>query len=183
MTETYMGPEFRPTDYQRGMIALVGDDDPADIQAGAAAAWRELLAEAGDDLAIRPEPAEWSVLELLGHTLDGEIISAARYRWVLSEERPDVVAFDQDDWVTALHAGPAAPETDPEVLLSAFAALRAADLALWRATPDAGRRRVGIHRERGPESMGLQFILIAGHDRFHLDQARHSLAQVRAARG
>ena len=183
MTETYMGPQFRPTDYQRAMISLVGEDDPAEVQARAAAAWRELLAGAGDDRAIRPEPSEWSVLELLGHCVDAEIVCAARYRWALSEERPDIVAFDQDDWVTALHAGPAAPEVDPELLLATFAALRAADLALWRATPDVGRRRVGIHRERGPESLGLQFVLIAGHDRFHLDQARRALAHVRAARG
>lgn len=182
MTETYMGPEFRPTDYQRGMLAIVDEDDPADIQAGAAAAWRDLLAEAGDDLSIRPEPGEWSVLELLGHCVDAEIVCAARYRWALSEERPDIAAFDQDDWVTALHAGPAAPEADPELLLATFAALRAADLALWAATPEAGRRRAGMHRERGPESYGLQFVLIAGHDRFHLDQARRALGQVRAAR-
>jgi len=183
MTETYMGPEFRPTDYQRGMIALVGDDDPADVQAGAVAAWRALIDDAGTDLATRPEPREWSVLELLGHVLDAEITVAFRYRAAVAESRPDIVPFDQDDWVAALHAGPKAPEIDAEALLSTFTALRAADLALWTATPDAGRRRVGIHRERGPESFGLQFVLIAGHDRFHVDQARRALAQVRAARG
>jgi hypothetical protein len=182
MTETYMGPDFRPSDYQRGMIALVGDDDPADVQAGAVAGWLEMLERAGDDLAIRPEPGEWSVLELLGHFVDAEISYAARYRWILAEEGPDIVGFDQDDWVTALHAGPGAPEADADLLLSTFAALRAADIALWTATSDAQRRRVGIHRERGPESYGLQFVLIAGHDRFHLEQARRALAQVRTAR-
>ena len=183
MTETYMSPEFQPTDYQRGMLAIVGDDDPADVQAGAAAAWRALLEEAGGDTAVRPEPTEWSVLELLGHVVDAEIVVAFRYRSVVAESRPDIVPFDQDDWVAALHAGPSAPEADPEALLSTFSALRAADLALWARTSDAGRRRVGMHRERGPESFGLQFVLIAGHDRFHLDQARVALAQVRAARG
>ena len=37
MTETYMGSEFRPSDYQRGMLEIVGGDDPATIQEGAAA--------------------------------------------------------------------------------------------------------------------------------------------------
>ena len=183
MTETFMGPEFRPTDYQAGMLELVGVDDPADVQAAAAAAWRALVDEAGDDLAVRPEPAEWSALELLGHVLDAEITVAFRYRAAVAESRPDIVPFDQDDWVAALHAGPAAPESDPEALLATFATLRAADLALWARTSDTGRRRVGIHRERGPESFGLQFVLIAGHDRFHLDQARRALARVRGARG
>jgi hypothetical protein len=183
MTETYMGPDFRPTDYQRGMLEIVDGDDPAAIQAAAPAGWRAILQEAGDDLAIRPVPGEWSVLELLGHAVDAEIVAAVRYRADVAEDRPDIVPFDQDDWVAALHAGPSAPEADPEALLATFAALRAADLALWARTAAAGRRRVGLHRERGPESMGLQFVLIAGHDRFHLDQARRALAQVRAARG
>jgi hypothetical protein len=181
MTETYMGPEFRPTDYQRGMLEIVGEDDPAAIQAAASADWRRILDEAGDDLAVRPAPGEWSVLELLGHAVDGEIVAAVRYRADVAEDRPDIMPFDQDDWVAALH-GDGGPESDPDTLLATLAALRAANLGLWVRTSDDGRRRVGMHRERGPESFGLQFVLIAGHDRFHLDQARRTLETVRAGR-
>jgi hypothetical protein len=42
----------------------------------------------------------------------------------------------------------------------------------------ADRERFGVHRERGPESYALTFTLIAGHDRFHLAQARRALAAV-----
>ena len=52
--------------YQRHLVGLVGDDDPADAQATAADAWRELIREAGARVAERPEPDEWSVLECLG---------------------------------------------------------------------------------------------------------------------
>jgi hypothetical protein len=34
---------------------------------------------------------------------------------------------------------------------------------------------VGLHAERGPESYELTFRLLAGHDRFHLGQARRAL--------
>ena len=64
-----------------------------------------------------------------------------------------------------------------------FDALRAANLDLWRRTPVEDRARFGIHSERGPESYELTFRLAAGHDRFHLDQARRSLAAVREAAG
>ena len=64
-----------------------------------------------------------------------------------------------------------------------FDALRAANLDLWRRTPVADRARFGVHSERGPESYELTFQLAAGHDRFHLDQARRSLAAVREAKG
>ena len=66
-------------------------------------------------------------------------------------------------------------------LLALFEPLRAANLALWRRTSEADRERIGLHRERGPESYRLTFTLIAGHDRLHLDQARRALAAVRGA--
>jgi hypothetical protein len=71
------------------------------------------------------------------------------------------------------------PVEEPEPMLQLFEALRAANLALWKRTPPKLRERVGVHRERGPESDGLSFTLIAGHDRFHLDQATRALALVR----
>ena len=46
---------------------------------------------------------------------------------------------------------------------------------LWARTPEAERGRVGLHAERGPESYDLTFRLLAGHDRFHLAQARRAL--------
>jgi hypothetical protein len=38
-----------------------------------------------------------------------------------------------------------------------------------------------MHAERGPESVDLTFRLMAGHDRFHLAQARRALDAVRAS--
>jgi hypothetical protein len=43
---------------------------------------------------------------------------------------------------------------------------------------DEPRARIGIHPERGPESFALTFMLLAGHDRFHLAQAERALAAV-----
>jgi hypothetical protein len=52
---------------------------------------------------------------------------------------------------------------------------------MWaRSTPEE-RARVGMHAERGPESLELNFRLIAGHDRFHLAQAEKALRLVREA--
>ena len=60
-------------------------------------------------------------------------------------------------------------------------ALRRANLALWARSTEEERARFGVHSERGPESYDLTFTMIAGHDRFHLDQARRALAAVTAA--
>ena len=73
------------------------------------------------------------------------------------------------------------PGGGPDDLPAVFEPLRRANLALWARTPEDGRARLGRHRERGPESFALSFTLIAGHDRFHIAQARRALDQVRRA--
>jgi hypothetical protein len=165
-----------PQAYQRRLVGLVGYDDPAAVQAATAASWRALVDEAGPDLRTRPAPGEWSVLECLGHAVDGEVVMSGRYRWALAEDDPEIAGYDQDRWVTALDHGRA----DPEDLLRHFDALRAANLALWNATAPSLRARTVRHRERGSESLGLMFTMTAGHDRFHLAQARRALTSVRA---
>jgi hypothetical protein len=162
-----------PSGYQRHLLSLLGHDDPAEVQAATPAAWRSICGEAGDLIAVRPDPGEWSVLECLGHATDAEIVYAGRYRWIVAHDEPPLIGYDQDRWVERLHHG----AEDPDGLLLVFETLRRANLALWaRATP-SDRARVGLHAERGPESLDLSFRLIAGHDRFHLDQARRGLAR------
>jgi hypothetical protein len=169
-------PILQAKAYQDLLVGLVGDDDPAEVQAATPGLFRALIAEAGPDLRTRPEPLEWSVLECLGHVVDSEIVVSGRERWILAHDEPELLGYDQDLWVDTLHG-----ETDdPEALLALFEPLRRANLALWARTPESDRDRVGLHRERGPESYRLTFTLSAGHDRFHLDQARRALAQIRA---
>jgi hypothetical protein len=161
-------PVSEPKAYQEHLLSLLGPDDPAGAQANAADAWRKLIAEAGDRVAIRPEPSEWSVVECLGHAVDAEIVSTARYRWILAHDEPPLIGYDQDLWVDRLHAG---RREDPEELLQLFTPLGLANIALWADASEEDRARVGIHAERGPESFDLLFRMLAGHDRFHLTQA------------
>jgi hypothetical protein len=163
--------------YQRLLLDFLGDDDPAEVQAVTAAAYRSLVADAGPLLRIRPAPREWSVLELLGHGADAELVVSGRYRWILAHDTPPIPGYDQDLWVDRLRHN----DDDPERLLAVFEALRDANLDLWRRTPVADRSRFGLHSERGPESYELTFRLAAGHDRFHVQQARRTLEAVRAA--
>jgi len=164
-------PVSDPSAYQQHLLGLLGDDDPADVQAATPAAWRALVAEAEQAVAQRPSPEEWSVLECLAHAYDAEIVYSGRYRWILAHDEPPLIGYDQDLWVTRLKHG----EDDPDELLEVLDALRAANLALWAKTSDAEKQRVGQHAERGPESFDLSFRLIAGHDRFHLAQAGRAL--------
>ena len=160
-----------PHGYQRHLVGLLGGDDPAAVQAASGDAWRALLAGSGPALRVRPAPAEWSAIECLGHAPDAEIVMSGRYRWALAEDRPELLGYDQDLWVAAIGHR----DADPDALLGLFGALRDANIALWARTSAEGRARTALHRERGPESVDLMFRMIAGHDRFHLAQARRAL--------
>jgi len=74
--------------YRRPVLERLGAEDPLDVQADEVAAWRELLDRAGGDVRTRPAEGEWSVLECLGHMTDSELVTSARYRWVLAEDEP-----------------------------------------------------------------------------------------------
>jgi hypothetical protein len=175
----FVDPVSQPNEYQQMLLGLLGDLDPADVQQHTPALLKALIAEAGADVRTRPEPAEWSVLECTAHICDAELVIAGRYRWILAHEKPDIQPYDQDLWVDTFHAN--SDETADE-LLAWFEPLREADLALWRRTPVTDRARYGLHRERGPESYELTFKLTAGHDLFHVNQARRTLEQVRNGR-
>ncbi len=172
---SFVDPIASPDAYQRMLLDLLGADDPAGVQAATPPTLRQLVAEAGAELRARPQADEWSVLECIGHIVDAEMVYSARYRWTLAHDEPRLIGYDQDRWVDRLDHRNA----EPGQLLAPFTALRAANLALWARTPLAEQDRVGLHEERGPESYGLSFRLIAGHDRFHIAQARRALAAVR----
>jgi hypothetical protein len=113
----------------------------------------------------------------VGHIADSEMVVAARVRWILAEDEPELVGYDQALWVAGLEHN----ADDPALLLATFKALRDANLDLWTRRSVADRGRVGRHRERGAESYEMTFRLSAGHDRIHLGQARRALEG--AARG
>jgi DinB superfamily len=161
--------------YQRHLLDALGEDHPAAAQAATPAVIRDLIADSGDDLRTIPSLGEWSVLECIGHVVDAELVVSGRYRWILAHDEPELLGYDQDLWVSGLRHR----EDDPATLVALFAALRAANLDLWRRSSVQDRARIGLHRERGPESYDLTFRLAAGHDRVHLDQARATLDTVR----
>jgi len=169
-------PVLAPDAYRQSLLAALGGDDPAEVQAQTPELIRLLVADAGDALRVAPAPGEWSALECIAHLVDGALVVAARSRWIVAEDEPDIVGYDQALWVAELRHN----EDDPALLLTTFEAIRRANLDLWARRPVADRRRVGRHRERGPESYDMTFRLAAGHDRIHLAQARRALDEARA---
>ena len=126
------------------------------------------------ELRARPFQGKWTVNEIVGHLSDAEWAWGWRMRLVLGQQRPALAGFDQEAWVAAQ----AHNQREPGELLEMFAALRCFNLALWRRIAAQDLNRVGVHAERGAETLGQMLRLHAGHDLLHLDQITRYLAAV-----
>jgi hypothetical protein len=145
----------------------LGKDDPVEVMATTPDAIRRLIAGLTEkQLGTKPAPGKWSMKEIVAHLLDGEVVLGARYRLVASHERPPLTPYDQDAFVEKL--GPLRAKTQD--LIDDFAMMRAVNLGLLERLPADAWDRIGLHAERGEESIRSMVIMYAGHDRVHLSQ-------------
>ena len=153
--------------YVRALLDLLGERDPLDV-AAELVPWLEARLSGLDEAAIRrPEaPGKWSVVEIVQHLADSELVLGWRTRLILTEDRPAIQGYDQDAWARALRYA----DVPLALAMDQLRAARAANLRIWRALAPADRERVGRHTERGPESLDLLIRLVGGHDLVHRRQ-------------
>jgi hypothetical protein len=158
--------------YVRALLDLLGPREPLEVLPELLPWLDRLLPGIPDGRLRRPEaPGKWSVVAVVQHLADSELILSVRGRLLLSEERPPIRGFDQDLWAERFdYAG-----ASMEIALAQLRALRAANLALWRRLGPAELAREGIHSERGPESLGHLLKLMAAHDLVHRRQIERVL--------
>jgi hypothetical protein len=175
MTATELSiPVDAPGEYARGLLDRLGDRDPLSVLESSPAAVRAMF-EGLDDAPIRqPErTGKWSMIEVAHHLADSDLVVGVRVRMIVAQDRPPIVAYDQDLWVANLHYRQAALSD----VLTQLTVMRDANVRLARKLTTEELARIGIHSERGAESAGYLLRLVAGHDLVHLDQ----LARIRRA--
>jgi hypothetical protein len=94
---------------------------------------------------------------------------------VLAHDRPKLTGYDQDLWANRLQYGTVGVRD----ALDQFSALRRTNVTIWARLTPAELLRVGIHGERGEESLDRMRRLYAGHDILHLRQ----LERIRSSLG
>jgi hypothetical protein len=112
------------------------------------------------------------MLHVIRHLADSELVWAYRVRRIIADDRPAIEGYDQDTWADRLHY----ERADLAESLAEIRALRAGNLRLIRSLDAAQRKRVGVHSERGEESLDHLIRMYAGHDILH----RNQLARIRA---
>jgi uncharacterized damage-inducible protein DinB len=114
----------------------------------------------------REGPGKWSILEVIQHLADTELVYGWRVRQILTSETPVIQAYDQDAWATQLRYN----EASLDGAVDQLRALRRANIQLYRSLTDEQRQRCGIHSERGRESVGDIMVGLVRHDFQHMRQ-------------
>jgi hypothetical protein len=160
--------------YVAALLHLLADNDPVVVLRQTPVVIERFLDAIPAQIAARPEATgKWSIRDVIQHLADSELVGGFRLRMVLAHDRPPLTGYDQDLWASRLRYY----DVDVRDAFEQFAALRRANVRLWQnLTPD-DLARVGLHNERGQESLEHMRRLYAGHDLLHLQQ----LERIRAS--
>jgi hypothetical protein len=162
-----------PRSYRDALMAVADDRDPLEIIEETPRRIREIIA--GRDLETlqrRPEPDEWSAVEIIGHLIDDEIVNGFRLRLTLTSDQPTYPGNEPDRWAVL-------PKPPFDQLLQIWEGLRAYNLVLMRSIARPDWARIGLHAEQGPESIEVMFRKNAGHDLAHLNQLERAVRRSR----
>lgn len=167
--------------YIAAVLDQLGGKEPLQVLEATAGRFTQAITGLSPRQLRTPElPGKWSIQQVLAHMADSEIVWSWRLRMVLAHDRPPLTGYDQDLWAERTGY----QDIDADQSLRTFTVLRDANLRLLhRATPD-DLRRVGLHEERGEESVQHMMRLYAGHDIVHtsqIERVRKAVAGVQQA--
>jgi len=160
-------------EYLQRLTLITKDKDPLAVQAETAPTIAALIHRVPDaDLKRRSAPGKWSVVEIVAHLAEDELVTSWRYRQMLEHPGCSLAGFDQDKWA----ARGRYEEWSSQEALDMFRSLRTANLRMLRALKSEEWMRFGEHAERGRISVRDLAVHMAGHDLNHLAQIRALLA-------
>jgi hypothetical protein len=153
--------------YTAAVLELLGARDPVVVLRTMPTALRQALQGLSGPQLVEPEAeGKWSIRDVVQHLADAELASGWRLRLVLAQDRPTLTGYDQDLWAERLHYDHA----NAEHALEEFAVARRGNLRLLEGASREDLQRVGVHVERGEQSVALMVRMWAGHDLLHLHQ-------------
>jgi hypothetical protein len=158
--------------YIERILGNVGARDPWEVLGSTGPRLRTLVGgRSRAELGRTPDPGRWSVVQILAHLADAEVVAGWRLRSILAADGVPIQAFDQDAWASAFKYA----EADPFESLDLFEVSRRANLSLLRRVDPARHAHHGLHAERGKETITHLVRLYAGHDLNHLVQIERLL--------
>lgn len=133
----------------------------------------------GEEEDFTPAPGKWSIRQIIAHLADAELVGAHRFRQVVAEDNPTLVAFDQDAWARNLDYR----QRKPKQSLETFRRIRAENYELLKALPESAFARSGNHTENGPVTLRSMLEGYAGHAESHARQMQAIREAYKQAKG
>ncbi|MBI4572008.1 MAG: DinB family protein [candidate division NC10 bacterium] len=126
------------------------------------------------ELDARPAPGKWSAREIVHHLADSEMTSAIRLRRLITEDRPVIQGYDQDEYARRLYY-----QRPIQASLDAFRAARETTAHLLERMTEAEWAREGTHSESGRYTVERWLEIYADHAHNHAEQIRRARAAAR----
>jgi DinB superfamily len=162
--------------YTAAILDLLGSKDPMDVLGRTPDAVRHAVSGLTEQqLSQREAPGKWSIRHVVRHLADSDLVWGYRVRMILAQDRPTLTGYDQDQWAERLRYD----EAPADMALEELRVFRRSNLHLIDGASSGDLERVGLHAERGEESVAHLIRLYAGHDLLHLAQ----IARIRHAIG
>jgi uncharacterized damage-inducible protein DinB len=118
-------------------------------------------------LRYKPAPDKWSILEILGHLADMEILNAYRMRQMVADKNPTIAPIDQDAWACNLGY----LDEQPAELVAQFGLTRHHNLKLLRRIKPADLEKGAFHPELNRQVTLAEMVeRLAAHGPNHLAQ-------------
>lgn len=148
--------------YEPYVSLIPGDDILGALESQRLQTAHLLAARSEREGNFRYAPGKWSVKEVIGHLSDSERIFAYRALRIARADSTPLSGFEQDDYVRSGGFG----ERTLADLTEEFAAVRAANLAMFRTLKDEAWIRRGSANKNEVTVRALAYI-IAGHELHH----------------
>jgi hypothetical protein len=133
----------------------------------------------GDEIDFTPAPGKWSIRQIIAHLADSEMVGAHRFRQVIAETNPTLVAWDQNAWAQNLDYARRLPKNS----LDTFRRVRAENYDLLKALPESVYERGGTHTERGPLTLRQLLDIYAEHAESHARQVQTIREEYKKTKG
>lgn len=125
---------------------------------------------------FRPAPGEWSIVEVLGHLVESELMGVTRLNKLIAEPGSTLMPYDESKWAQALHY----QDQNAEDALQIFKLMRHRTYQTLKSLPERMFANAVVHPENPHPEFGEVYDIdkwlniYAWHVGDHLEQIENN---------
>jgi hypothetical protein len=126
------------------------------------------------EISSQPGENRWSVLQIVGHLADAELLASVRLRRIITQDRANLFGYKQETWADRLNYS----QRKIETITARFTLLRRENAELLSELENEAWNLTGAHDEYGVLSLRQLIEGYVEHTAKHLNQIRRTLADL-----